>query len=136
MLTRVLAATVAGGVTFFVLGFIIYGLLLEERVMRPNMNTYAGLMNETPVWLPLILANLVSAFLLAYIFEQWAGIRTFIGGMRGDRMVSDLAQLSIDVPRIYEPSQKLHPAGRRCIGFSRHGSDRRRRDRPDSWDDE
>lgn len=97
MLARLLAATVAGGVTFFVLGFVIYGLLLEERVMRPNMNTYAGLMNETPVWLPLILANLISALLLAYIFEQWAGIRTFIGGMKGGAIVWFLISLSFQL---------------------------------------
>ena len=97
MLARVLAATVAGGITFFVLGFVIYGLLLEERVMRPNMNIYAGLMNETPVWLPLILANLISALLLAYIFEQWAGIRTFIGGMKGGAIVWFLISLSFQL---------------------------------------
>lgn len=97
MLARLLAATVAGGVTFMVLGFVIYGLILEERVMRPNMNTYAGLMNETPVWLPLILANLVSAFLLAYIFEQWAGIRTFVGGLKGGAIVWFLISLSFQL---------------------------------------
>lgn len=97
MLTRVLAATVAGGVAFFFLGFVIYGLILDNMVMKPNMHTYAGLMNETPVWVPLILANLVSAFLLAYIFDQWAGIRTFIGGMRGGAIVMFLIALSFQL---------------------------------------
>ena len=30
MIARVLAATVAGGVTYFILGFVIWGLFLEE----------------------------------------------------------------------------------------------------------
>lgn len=97
MLTRLLAATVAGGITFFVLGFLIYGLILEERVMKPNMNSYPGLMNEVPVWIPLILANMVSALLLAYIFEKWAGIRTFIGGMKGGAIVWFLIALSFQL---------------------------------------
>ena len=97
MLARLLAATVAGGIVFFVLWFIIYGLILEERVMRPNMNTYPGLMNEVPVWLPLILANMVSALLLAYIFEKWAGIRTFVGGMKGGAIVWFLISLSFQL---------------------------------------
>ncbi|MFN0139378.1 MAG: hypothetical protein ACKVQW_04735 [Pyrinomonadaceae bacterium] len=97
MLTRVLAAAVAGGVTFFVLGFVIYGLILENAVMKPNMNTYPGLMNETPVWIPLVLANLVSAFLLAYIFDKWAGIRTFIRGMQGGAVVWFLIALSFQL---------------------------------------
>ncbi len=97
MVTRLLAATVAGGITFFVLGFLIYGLLLEQTVMKPNMNTYAGLMNETPVWIALVLANLVSAFLLAYIFDRWASISTFVGGMKGGAVVWFLISLSFQL---------------------------------------
>jgi len=51
MLARVLAATVAGGIAFFILGFLIFGLLLDPIVIKPNMNTYPGLVNETPVFL-------------------------------------------------------------------------------------
>ncbi|CAN5279809.1 hypothetical protein BH20ACI2_BH20ACI2_01470 [soil metagenome] len=97
MLTRILAATVAGGIAFFVFGFIIFGLVLDEMVMKPNMNNFPGLLNETPVWLPLILANLVSAFLLAYIFDQWAGISTFVGGLRGGAIVWFLTALSFQL---------------------------------------
>ncbi|MBK8305487.1 MAG: hypothetical protein IPK98_19740 [Chloracidobacterium sp.] len=97
MVTRLLAATFAGGITFFVLGFVIYGLILENAVMKPNMNTYAGLMNEVPVWVPLVFANLVSALLLAYIFEQWASIRTFVGGMKGGAIVMFLISLSFQL---------------------------------------
>ena len=97
MLTRVLAATVAGGIAFFVFGFVIYGLILDPMVMKPNMNTYSGLMNDPPVWVPLVLANFVSAFLLAYIFDQWAGIRTFVGGLRGGAIVFFLIALSFQL---------------------------------------
>ena len=97
MLTRVLGATVAGGIAFFILGFLVYGLVLDPMVMKPNMKEYAGLMNETPVWIPLVLSNFVSAFLLAYIFDQWAGIRTFIGGMKGGAIVLFLTSLSFQL---------------------------------------
>lgn len=97
MLARILAATVAGGVTFFILGFLIYGLVLDPMVMKPNMITYPGLMNETPVWVPLVLSNLVSALLLAYIFDKWAGIRTFMGGLQGGATVWFLTSLSMQL---------------------------------------
>ena len=88
MLARVLAATVAGGITFFVLGFIIYGLILDPLVMKPNMNPEAAkLMKDPPEWVFLILGNLVAAFLLAYIFDKWATIRTFAGGFIGGAVV-------------------------------------------------
>jgi hypothetical protein len=94
MVTRLIAATVAGGIAFFALGFVIYGLLLDPLVMKPNMNEFPGLTNEVPKFIPLILANLVSALLLAYIFEVWAGIRTFVGGLKGGAIVFFLFALS------------------------------------------
>jgi hypothetical protein len=88
MLARVLAATVAGGVTFFVLGFVIYGLILDPLVMRPNTNPEAmKLMKDPPMWAALILGNFVAAFFLAYIFDKWASIRTFGGGLTGGAVV-------------------------------------------------
>lgn len=98
MLARILAATVAGGVVFFILGFVLYGLILDNAVMKPNMNPDAlKLMNEVPVWLPLVLANLVSALLLAYIFDRWASIKTFVGGMRGGAIVFFLIALNFQL---------------------------------------
>jgi hypothetical protein len=94
MVTRLIAATIAGGIAFFALGFVIYGLLLDPLVMKPNMNEFPGLTNEMPKFIPLILANLVSALLLAYIFEVWAGIRTFVGGLKGGAIVFFLFALS------------------------------------------
>ena len=98
MLTRVLAATVAGGIAFFVLGFVLYGLILDPMVMKPNMNPDAvKLMNDPPVWIPLVLANFVSAFLLAYIFDKWAGIKTFRGGLQAGAVVWFLISLSFQL---------------------------------------
>jgi hypothetical protein len=82
MLARILAATVAGGVAFFVLGWVIYGLILDPLVFKPNANPETlKLMKDPPEWVFLILANFVAAFLLAYIFDRWATIKTFVGGL-------------------------------------------------------
>ena len=98
MLARVLAATVAGGIAFFILGFVIYGLVLDPMLMKPNMNPDAAkLMKDPPAFVPLVLANLVSALLLAYIFDRWAGIRTFVGGISGGAVVFFLISLSFQL---------------------------------------
>ena len=98
MLTRVLAATVAGGIAFFIAGAVIYGLILDPMVMKPNMNPEAiKLVNEPPVWIPLVLSNFVSAFLLAYIFDKWAGIKTFMGGLQGGAVVWFLMSLAFQL---------------------------------------
>lgn len=97
MLTRLVAASIAGGIAFFIVGFVIYGLILENMVMRPNMNTFVGLQKEMPDWVPLILANIVSALLLAYIFEVWAGVRTFAGGAKAGAIIMFLISLSFQL---------------------------------------
>lgn len=98
MLVRIAAATIAGGVAFFILGFVIYGLFLDPMVMKPNMNPEAAkLMKDPPSFVPLVLANLVSALLLAYIFEKWATIRTFAGGAMGGAVVFFLIALSFQL---------------------------------------
>jgi len=98
MLGRILAATLAGGVAFFVLGFIIYALILDPLVMKPNANPEAvKLMKDPPAWIPLILWNLVTAFLFAYIFEKWATIRTFRGGLSGGAIIYFLIVLGMQL---------------------------------------
>ncbi|MFZ1702665.1 MAG: hypothetical protein WBO10_13560 [Pyrinomonadaceae bacterium] len=97
MLARILAASVAGGVAFFVAGFVIYGLLLDPMVMKPNLNIYPDLMNETPLFVPLVLANIVNGFLLAYIFEKWASIKTFAGGAKGGAIIMFIIALMMQM---------------------------------------
>ncbi len=98
MLTRILAATVAGGIAFFISGVVIYGLILDPMVMKPNMNPDAlKLINEPPMWIPLVLSNFVSAFLLAYIFEKWAGIKTFRTGLQAGVVVWFLIALAFQL---------------------------------------
>ena len=98
MLVRILAATLAGGVAIFILGFVIYGLILDPLVMRPNMNPEAAkLMKDPPEWIPLVLSNFVTAFLFAYIFDKWATIRTFAGGVSGGAIIYFLITLSMQL---------------------------------------
>lgn len=98
MLGRVLAATIAGGITFFVLGYVIYGLILDPLVMKPNMNPdLAKFMKDPPVWVFLVLGNMVAALLLAYIFEKWATISTFAGGVMGGAVIFFIMALHIQL---------------------------------------
>ncbi|HEY2866047.1 MAG TPA: hypothetical protein VGJ02_03050 [Pyrinomonadaceae bacterium] len=96
MNTRIVVATVAGGAALFLLGFLVYGLLLEGW-MRSQMIEYKGLMNETPNFVTLIIANIVWALLVALIFDRWASISTFVGGLIGGAMISFLMILYFDL---------------------------------------
>ncbi len=97
MKIRVLMATIAGAITIFILGYLIYGFLLASY-MKENMFQYVGLNKEpTPDFVPLILSNAVKAFLLAFVFEYWARIRTFVAGLRGGAIIMFLVALSTDL---------------------------------------
>ncbi len=66
-------ATVAGGLTLFVLGGIFYGVLLMDFFMA-NAGTAQGAMKETPEWLHLVLGELAFAALLTTVVGTWAGV--------------------------------------------------------------
>jgi hypothetical protein len=96
MSTRILVATVAGGAALFLLGFLVYGLLLEPW-MRTQMVKHDGLMMDSPNFVTLVLANLVWAFFVSLIFDRWASISTFAGGLVGGAMITFLMGLYFDL---------------------------------------
>ncbi len=97
MLVRLIVATLAGGVVNFLFGFLIYGLLLDP-FMRPHFHVYTSstggdLMKDPPSMIPLALACLTISFLVTFIFERWASIRTFATGAMGGAIVFFLTTL-------------------------------------------
>jgi hypothetical protein len=87
---RVLVAAIVGAIVMFGLGFLIFGVALASFI-QANTIQYPGLMKEPmPDMVPLILSNFAFSWLYAYIFDQWAGVKTFVGGA--------LAGISIAIP--------------------------------------
>ncbi len=81
MITRVLVATLAGAIVMFLLGYLIFGVLLNSY-MTANVMQYAGMMKNPPNFIMLIVANLALAWLLAFVADYWAGIRNFASGLK------------------------------------------------------
>ena len=92
---RVLVATLVGGITLFLLGWLIFGILLMD-FFKANMHSYAGLMKEPPNFVGLIVFNLAFAWLFAFIFDYWAKIRTFAGGLKGGALIMLPITIAID----------------------------------------
>lgn len=101
MSTKVLLATLAGGVVSFLLGWLVFGILLKS--------TYDGMLTETGItamrseadmmnymW-AMVLSNLVYGLLLAVIFSRWASISTFQGGAIAGGVIAFLVVLSFDL---------------------------------------
>jgi hypothetical protein len=101
MSTKALLAALAGAITSFLLGWLVFGILLKstydgmmteagKTIMRPE----AEMMNY--MW-AMILSNLVYGLLLALIFSRWANISTFRGGAIAGGVISFLIVLSFDL---------------------------------------
>ena len=80
MNSKFFIAAIGGGILSFLLGWLIYGMLLMG-FMESHMTHYEGLMKEMPNIYLIFLANILMGFFLTIVFSQWAGIKTLAKGM-------------------------------------------------------
>jgi hypothetical protein len=78
--------TLAGGVAYFLLGFLVYALLLEDFYAG---HTVSGITktDEQMKYYPLAFGNFAHAALLAYVFLKWANIKNFGEGLQGGAII-------------------------------------------------
>jgi len=91
---KILLAAFAGAVVFFLLGFLVWGVLLRD-FMAANAGSAGGVMkaDSDMIWWALVLGNFVGAFLLAFIFDFWANISTFVTGAKAGALILGLIAL-------------------------------------------
>ena len=87
-------ATLAGFVVYFLLGFLLYGILLMD-FMAANTGTATNVMRTDAdmQWWALIAGNVMQAYLLVYIFGNWANITTFGGGVKAGAIIGFIMSL-------------------------------------------
>lgn len=95
--TRILA-TLAGFVTFFILGWLLYGMLLMD-FYASNAGSATGVMRSDTemVWWALIAGNVLEAYFLVYVFGKWANITTFGGGLQAGIMLGLILGYAMDL---------------------------------------
>ncbi|MBI5917652.1 MAG: hypothetical protein HY842_19960 [Bacteroidetes bacterium] len=94
---KLLVGALLGGVAYFLLGWVLYGMLFAETLasMMPGMAAVQRAQADMDM-VAMIVGNLVFGLLLAYIFEKWAGVRSFMGGMVAGATVGFLVALGYD----------------------------------------
>ena len=95
-INKFLMGTLAGGITFFFVGFLFYGIALEG-FFRGHTGTATGVMKTDLIWWALILGNLSSAAMLSYIFLKWANIKSFAAGASAAAILGFFIALSYDM---------------------------------------
>lgn len=92
---KILIGGLLGGLTSFLLGWIVYGIIFKDSMTSP----VAGLMKPESemIWWALILSCLFQGLLLSYIFGRWANITTALGGASAGAIIGGLLALYIDL---------------------------------------
>ena len=97
---KFLIGTLVGGVVFFFLGYLIYGMMLSS-FFAAHAGSSSGEMKsmEDIVWWALICGNLASGALLTYIFLKWANVTSFGTGASAGAGIGFFMALSMDLIR-------------------------------------
>lgn len=85
---------IVGGILFFLLGWLIYGMLLMD-FMKNHPGVVSGYNKAEPDMLYLAIGNLISGLLMAYIFTR-AGVNTLMSGLITGLVVGLLMATSMD----------------------------------------
>jgi hypothetical protein len=95
--TRIMA-TLAGFVVLFMLGWLLYGMLLMDFFVA-NAGSATGVQKteDEMVWWALIVGNILQSYLLVYIFGKWANINSFAGGLQGGAMIGLILGYAYDL---------------------------------------
>lgn len=95
---QILIAGLIGGAVAFLLGFLIFGVLLSD-FFENNAGSASGVMkgDAEMLWIPMILGHLAIGMLLAVIYVRWANISTFITGAKAGAVIGFLISCAEDL---------------------------------------
>ena len=85
---KVTIGGILGGIVYFFLGWLIYGILLRGTLALPA--EISAVIEYPPEEMKIsfmIISCLALGLFLAVIFNRWAGISTFTGGMKGGAFI-------------------------------------------------
>lgn len=91
---KLLIGGIAGGIVFFLLGWLVYGTLLTD-FMRHNPGKIGLTGRIEPDYLYLSIGQLLYGFLLAYIFLK-ANVHSIAGGIVTGAIVGGLMAAAVD----------------------------------------
>lgn len=87
---------IIGGIANFFLGWLVWGILLMDYLMKHSTHIPGVFRTEQEmVWWAMIVANLASGFLIAYILMK-AKVGTFSGGMVTGAVIGLLTAVAFD----------------------------------------
>ncbi len=96
---KLILGTLAGGIVYFLLGYLVYAMLMADFFASHSSAGAIALMKseEEMKFYPLAMGNLAHAALLAYVFLKWANIKSFGEGLMGGAVIGLLMAAGFDL---------------------------------------
>ncbi len=92
--SKLIFGTLLGFVGYFMGGFVMYTIVFKDLLASTNPGMTS--VQAEPNMIALAIGNLAASFLITYIFEKWAGIRTYLSGAISGFMIGALIAFSYD----------------------------------------
>jgi hypothetical protein len=92
---KILKGTVFGGIVYFLLGWLVYGILLAD-FSSANYNQCMNRSQTDMVWWAIILSNLVYALFLTLMLK-WSGAFGWVDGLKTGALFGLLFGVTIDL---------------------------------------
>ncbi len=92
---KILRGTLFGGIAYFLIGWLVYGVLLYN-FFNPMINTCANRPEGEMVWWAMIVSNLLMALFLT-LFLKWSGARVIVDGLKTGALFGAVFTATIDL---------------------------------------
>ena len=92
---KILRGTVFGGIVYFLLGWLVYGILFMD-FLSANLNQCANKPAGDMTWWAIIASNFAAALLLTLILK-WSGAKSIVDGIKTGAIFGILFALTIDL---------------------------------------
>jgi hypothetical protein len=92
---KILRGTVVGGIVVFLVGWLIYGVLLMDY-MKANMNQCTARPEGVMIWWAMIASQFLSALLLTLVLK-WSGAKGIADGLKTGALFGILLGASMDL---------------------------------------
>jgi hypothetical protein len=92
---KILRGTLFGGIVYFLLGWLVWGILLMN-FYTDNFNQCSARPETDMIWWAMIVSNLTFAMLLTFILK-WSGAKGIADGLKTGAIFGFLMGLSLDL---------------------------------------
>lgn len=107
---KFLMGTVVGGIAYFFLGWLVYGMALMST-MAEYSNAACMRAETDMIWWAMILGNFFFGALLTYIFLKSGNVNSFGAGAQTGAMISLMASMAVDLMMFSTTTLTTNPTG-------------------------